>query len=158
MIKPGKSLDRKEGRQAFPKKFKLALLQRDGEYCALCHGAFPAGVLQIDHKTPYEVLGDIKGELEIEDFMLLCSSCNRSKSWICEHCTNWQQIKDPSICKKCLLGSPTIYEHIAMEQIRSLTLTWNGNEVQDYERLQKEAKGVGKSLNEYIKGLLKSLE
>lgn len=41
--------------------------------------------LQIDHRVPYEVAGE-SNELKTEDFMLLCGSANRAKSWSCEHC------------------------------------------------------------------------
>lgn len=114
----------KRGRRRFPKKLKTTLLERDGEQCRLCRGAFPGNILQIDHRVPYEVSGDIVGTLQPEDFMLVCSSCNRAKSWACEHCESWQALKDTMICRTCMFASPDLYEHIAMSQRRQLTLNW----------------------------------
>lgn len=146
---------RKEGRRALPKNLKITLLTRDGERCALCAGQYPINTLQTDHRVPYEVAGDPKGKLNPEEFMLLCSSCNRSKSWICEHCDNWKGDHIISICNTCMLCSPHNYKHVAMKQIRSLTLTWNEEETQDYDRLQRDSIEMGKSINDYIKHILK---
>ena len=144
------------GRRAFPKKFKKALLTRDGEQCAFCNGKFPGRILQIDHKVPYEVAGDTDGTLDSEEFMLLCNSCNRAKSWTCEHCDNWLNGKSPAICKTCIFGSPNDYEHIAMQQRRRLTITWEGVEVLFYDQLKEKATEAGQSLSDYVKNMLKS--
>ncbi|HVB61811.1 MAG TPA: HNH endonuclease signature motif containing protein [Ktedonobacteraceae bacterium] len=147
---------RKGGRRTFPKKFKATLLARDGEQCQLCRGTFPGNTLQIDHRVPYEVGGDLEGELQPESFMLLCGSCNRAKSWACEHCENWKAIKDPTICKTCMFASPDHYQHIAMTQKRQLTLNWAGEEVQDYDILSRQASAEGQQLAEYVKHILNS--
>lgn len=148
-------VDRK-GRRAFPKKFKKTLLARDGEQCAMCNGKFPGRILQIDHKVPYEVAGDSDDTLNPEEFMLLCNSCNRAKSWTCEHCDNWLNGKSPAICKTCIFGSPDKYEHIAMQQRRSLTLIWEELEVYYYDRLKEQAAEAGQSMSNYVKNMLKS--
>lgn len=144
------------GRRALTKKLKTALLVRDGEQCQLCRGKFPGNTLQIDHKIPYEVSGDTEGELQPEHFMLLCGSCNRAKSWACEHCENWRGIKDPAICDTCMFTSPDRYQHIAMKQKRQLMLNWDGEAVQDYDILSQAASAEGQQLEEYVKRILKN--
>lgn len=146
----------RRGRRAFPKKFKKALLMRNGEQCAMCSGKFPGRLLQIDHKVPYEVAGDSEDTLNPEEFMLLCNSCNRAKSWTCEHCDNWLNGKSPAICRTCIFGSPDNYEHIAMRQQRRLTLTWEEAEVHYYDWLKEKAAEAGQSMSDYIKNILKS--
>ncbi|AUI68090.1 hypothetical protein AL038_18250 [Beggiatoa leptomitoformis] len=59
---------------------------------------FEARYLQVDHRVPYEVSGNIVDKQDIEHFMPLCGSCNRAKSWSCEHCDNWKTEKSPSLC------------------------------------------------------------
>ena len=144
------------GRRALTKKLKVALLVRDGEQCQLCKGTFPSNTLQIDHRVPYEVSGESAGELQPESFMLLCGSCNRAKSWACEHCENWKVIKNPIICEACMFGSPDSYQHIAMSQRRQLTLNWKEDEVQDYDLLGQRASAEGQQLEEYVKSILKN--
>lgn len=142
------------GRRRFPRGFKRALLVRDGTKCAICAGSFPANLLQIDHRVPYEVGGESEGEPQPEQFMLLCPSCNRTKSWTCEHCPNWLTVGDPAICLDCLLGSPTDYRHIATEPRRRLTLDWRGRDVAAFERLKRRAEEAGQPLDQYIKDRL----
>ncbi len=150
-IEEGKS----SGRRGFSKQFKQLLLARDGEECKLCSRKFPGSILQIDHKVPYEVGGDTSGDLNPEEFMLVCRACNRAKSWECEHCDNWKNFKDISICSTCMWGSPTSYQHIAMKQKRSLTLNWDEDEMRDYGYLQEEANEAGQYLDEYVKSVLR---
>jgi hypothetical protein len=50
--------DRLAGRTVFSKQFKEQLVQHYGSKCAICHAAFEARYLQIDHRVPYEVAGD----------------------------------------------------------------------------------------------------
>jgi hypothetical protein len=62
-------------------------------------------LLQIDHRIPYEVGGDgDESELNPEEFMLLSGSANRAKSWSCEHCENWNTLKDKNLVSQLLLG------------------------------------------------------
>jgi len=148
----------KSGRRQFPKPFKQALLDRDGAQCALCGGIFSGNMLQIDHRVPYEVGGDKDKNLPLDpkDFMLVCGSCNRTKSWECEHCQNWKTHKSVDICSTCLFSSPQNYQHIAMNPRRRLTLTWEGEKVQDYDNLMKEALEAHLTLSEYVKRLLEA--
>jgi len=142
------------GRRAFPKALKEELLRRQGTRCALCGARFVGRALQIDHRVPYEVAGEVASDRNAENFMLVCGSCNRSKSWSCEACRNWQELKDVAICETCLWASPKKYSHIAMEPRRQLTLTWYDRETKDYDRIKAEATKVGKDVGEFVKRLL----
>jgi len=138
------------GRRAFPKAFKEALLERYGSRCHLCGARMESRALQIDHRIPYEIGGDAAVELNVDDFMLVCGSCNRSKSWTCEHCPNWQQ-RDPSVCASCAWAFPEDYEHVATVQQRRLTLTWQAGEVPVFDQLKGEADQAGLDLADYLK-------
>jgi HNH endonuclease/Helix-turn-helix domain len=142
------------GRRAFPKELKQTLVDRDGERCAICGTPFPARALQIDHRVPYEVAGDV-AELDPADFMLVCGSCNRAKSWSCEHCENWAKIKEAALCESCMWASPTSYSHIALEERRSLTLTWVGEEVVEHDTIAEEAAAKRSELGGYVKRRLR---
>jgi hypothetical protein len=88
--------------------------------------------------------------------MLLCASCNRAKSWSCEHCINWQQ-KDVAVCGYCYWANPNHYQHIATIDERRLTLIWSGaNEVAFYEQINLQAAALGLSLADYLKQLAPS--
>jgi hypothetical protein len=144
------------GRTTFSKPFKQRLLDRDGSCCALCGEKYEDRYLTIDHKTPYEVAGDsASDEQNPEDFMLLCGTCQRKKSWSCEHCTNWTTSQDLDICKTCYWSSPEDYSHLAQKQIKRLDLTWSGDEVGIYNKLKDEAVSKGISINDLVKQKLK---
>lgn len=136
----------KHGRRAFPKSFKEMLVMRDGEVCALCGAHFDARALQIDHCVPYEIAGDAD-EQDVRDFILVCGSCNRAKSWSCEHCPN-RLVKKITTCETCLWASPTAYTHVATEPKRRLDVVWEGDEVADYDNLvaQGDVRAVVKQL------------
>jgi len=90
------------GRTGLSKKIKNALVKKYGCKCFIYLEEVDERELQIDHRIPYEVGGDGDGsELDPEDFMLLSGSANRAKSWSCEHCENWNKIKDQKICLTC---------------------------------------------------------
>lgn len=109
--------------------------------------------LQIDHRVPFEVDGE--PELQPENFMLLCGSANRAKSWSCEHCQNWSNLKDKSICLSCYWAYPENYSHIAMRQVRRLDLLWQGEEVEIYESLKQQANLLNKEISELVKEIIK---
>jgi len=69
----------------------------------------------------------------------VCGSCNRAKSWSCEHCPNGLETKDPKICAVCYWASPLKYTHVATLDIRRLDLTWTGTEVPDYDAAKAKA-------------------
>jgi len=143
------------GRKVFSKPFKAALLEKYGSKCAVCNVSYPEIYLQIDHRVPYEVGGD-PGVHLVEDFMLLCATCNRKKSWSCEHCLNWTNKKDPDVCQTCFWANPDAYSHIAMKPIRRAEIAWtNAAEVADFESTKKQAKKLEQPLSEYIKRVLR---
>jgi HNH endonuclease len=143
------------GRLIFSKKFKHQLFVDCNGKCAICSGTFEERYLQIDHRVPYEIVGDFENFVQfIKDYMLLCASCNRTKSWSCEHCDNWITTKNSSFCMKCYWGSPENYEHIALQEIRRLELIWQNNEVLFFESLKAEAHENHIELSEYVKELI----
>jgi hypothetical protein len=87
--------------------------------------------------------------------MLLCGSCNRAKSWSCEHCANWREKKNPRICATCYWAKPLSYDHVSMLELRRMDLTWAGAEVPDFEALRDKAARSGTALALYVKALLR---
>ena len=142
------------GRSTFPKAFKSQLYRIHQGKCTICNTAYADRYLQVDHRVPYEVGGDDPNGLDPRKFMLLCGSCNRAKSWSCEHCPNWQGAKDETVCAACYWSYPENYTHIATINERRLELVWQGEEVGNYEYLSLLAKYQGKTIQELIKHLL----
>jgi hypothetical protein len=146
---------RLQGRRTFPKKLKDELFKLSDEKCATCASRFESRYLQIDHRVPYEVAGDENtGDLSTVDFMLLCGSCNRAKSWSCEHCANWLNDKRSSVCLTCYWADPDEYSHIALSEIRRADIVWAEDEVQAYERLKRLAKDAQVRMPEYVKKVI----
>jgi|HubBroStandDraft_6_1064221.scaffolds.fasta_scaffold337815_2 hypothetical protein len=139
------------GRVLPPKKVKEELLQTQGNRCALCNAQLPPGDLQVDHRIPYEVAGESADD-DDEPYQLVCASCNRKKSWACEHCPNWI-VKDVEVCRTCMWASPRAYDHIATEKRRSVTLTW-GEDSAAFDALEELAKAAGQPLDDFVKGFL----
>ncbi len=147
--------NRFRGRQVFSRKFKQSLYDANEGKCYICNGDFEIRYLQVDHRIPYEIDGDDENfQHDEEDYMLLCASCNRTKSWSCENCENWKSAKDIEVCLKCYWGKPENYDHIALQNIRRLELIWQGNEVGFFEALKVEAEKGEIDLPEYVKLLL----
>jgi hypothetical protein len=142
------------GRRQFTKAFKQLLEERNGARCAICYAVFPLSALQIDHRVPYEVAGDVRGELDPAEFMLVCGSCNRAKSWSCEHCENWISRRDPKTCLTCYWGTPTSYSHIALRPIRRLDLVWQEDETSYYDAILRLSEQQGLALPDYVKNAL----
>ena len=145
------------GRKAWPKDFKDKLLDLCGARCGVCFTEYEPRYLQIDHRVPYEVAGEPEGELERTHFMLLCSSCNRAKSWSCEHCKNCKEDQVVNVCQTCYWAKPENYAHIALRLIRRLDVTWTGNEVPEYEQLVELSKHARKDLPEFVKEALRNV-
>jgi hypothetical protein len=143
------------GRIKLPKRFKRQFIERYGTKCALCSGEFEASFLQIDHRIPYEVGGQAAGDPDPDHYMLVCRTCNRGKSWSCEHCENWLRKKNADICRTCYWASPDEYSHIAMKQLRRLALTWSGKETTEYDRLAAKALDRETDLPEFVKAILR---
>jgi hypothetical protein len=95
------------GRTAFATQLKAKLIALHGSRCAIYLEEFEERLLQIDHRIPFEVAGDDETKAEdTNSYMLLCGSANRAKSWSCEHCVNWQEIKKQEICQRCYWAYP----------------------------------------------------
>src|SRR6202044_101611 len=108
-------------------------------------------VLQIDHRVPYRIAGDVGLEpLDVEDFMLLDGSSQRAKSWSCEHCPNMKE-RVISVCKSCFWASPENYRHIATEDYRRTDITWQDTDVAVHDRLKREADKAGIAVAELIR-------
>ena len=86
--------------------------------------------------------------------MLLCASCNRAKSWSCEHCENWLVEKKPGVCETCYWASPRDYQHIALRFIRRLEVVWEEMEIAEYEQLKQRAQNDQDTLPDFVKRVL----
>jgi hypothetical protein len=143
------------GRTAFAKKLKSKLLEQHGARCSIYMEEFPERELQIDHRVPYEVAGEIRDSPgDPQHYMLLSGSANRAKSWSCEHCVNWLELKQPEICLRCYWAHPEDYDHIAMRQARRVDILWTGSEVSVYEKLMERTLELQKEVPAYIKEIL----
>ncbi|OKH40719.1 HNH endonuclease [Calothrix sp. HK-06] len=140
------------GRTGLSKQIKDELVKRYGCKCFIYLEEVLERELQIDHRVPFEVDGE--PELLPENFMLLCGSANRAKSWSCEHCENWQNLKDKSICLSCYWAYPENYTHIAMRQVRRIDLLWQGDEIDTYERLKQQANILNIDISQLVKEII----
>lgn len=149
---------REGGRKPFSRALKHQLYQQGEGKCAICSGKFELRELQIDHRIPYEIGGDPDhGEENLAAFMLVCGSCNRAKSWSCEHCPNWVE-KDDTTCQRCYWAAPLEYQHVATQKIRRTEILWSGEqEAALHDKIQRSAEVEQKSIQEYIKSLLGSI-
>lgn len=145
---------RLEGRQIFPKQFRDDLYALSGGKCSICNGAFEQRYLQVDHRVPYEVTGDVQNKLNLQDFMLVCGSCNRAKSWSCEHCANWQEEKSSQVCLNCYWANPENYVHIALRDVRRTDILWDESEVELYEKLKVSAANSQLPIPDYVKKVI----
>jgi hypothetical protein len=143
------------GRQAFSKALKEQVIEANGGRCNVCLSEHE---LQIDHRVPYVVAGDVGfADKDVSDYMLLCRMCNRAKSWCCEHCPNWLELKKPAICLECYWASPSKYSHVAMRNERRLDLVWSEGEVGSYDRIKRRADSSGQEMPEFVKSVLARL-
>ncbi len=144
------------GRKIFSKEFKQELIELLGCRCSICLESYEDRYLQVDHRVPYEVSGDESStNREVEHYMLLCGSCNRAKSWSCEHCVNWMEVKKPKICDACYWAKPDSYKHVALREIRRLDVMWTEKETEDYELLKQRAMQHQKTVPDYVKAALR---
>lgn len=143
---------RLSGRTGLSRQIKDELIKQYGCKCFIYLEEVDHRELQIDHRIPFEVDGE--PDLAPENFMLLCGSANRAKSWSCEHCENWQSLKDKSICRSCYWAYPENYTHIGMRQVRRVDLLWEGDDVRVYETLRQRAISLEKEIPELIKEII----
>ena len=154
---PSKVLaDKLSGRTVISKQFKLDLIEAYGSKCAIHNDQLDERYLQVDHRVPYIVAGDEPTQSRnVNDYMLLCASSNRAKSWSCEHCVNGVELKDKKICASCYWAFPQDHSHVAMQDVRRLDVSWSGEDVKDYDRLKDRAIELQKDAPTYVKEILK---
>lgn len=143
---------RLSGRTGLSRQIKETLISQYGCKCFIYLEEVDKRELQIDHRVPFEVDGE--PDLVPDNFMLLCGSANRAKSWSCEHCENWNNIKSKSICLSCYWAYPESYRHIAMRPVRRIDLLWEGDSVEVYERLKQRAISLNKELPDLVKEII----
>lgn len=145
-----------KGRTAFSKDLKKKLIEKEGCRCAIYLEEFSERELQIDHRIPFEVAGDQPKENETpEDYMLLSGSANRAKSWSCEHCLNWRELKKIKICRNCYWAFPDNYDHVAMRAVRRMDILWSGEEVKDYDKLKARTQTLQRKMPDFVKEILR---
>ena len=144
------------GRSAFPKDLKTGLLKERGSVDWITGATVDERVLQIDHRIPYRIAGDVNFDhLDIRDFMLLDGSSQRAKSFSCENCPNMQGPRDPSVCRTCFWAYPESYKHIATVDIRRVDVSWQGSDVAVYDTFKKEADKLGIDVAELIRRIVR---
>lgn len=130
-----------QSRHAFSKK-TIEAVKAPGR-CEVCSAK---GKLQVDHRVPFAIGGETYPHV-LSELMPLCPSCNRAKSWTCEHCPNWQG-KSVEFCKTCMWASPKSYKHIAEENARELRAVLY--EENDIELFDKYRPNLVKVLHEWL--------
>lgn len=143
------------GRKILPKQLKKELIGQFGAKCAISAEQYEESYLQIDHRVPYRISGDEGATRNPADFMLLSGAAQRQKSWACEHCKNFLEEKNLEVCKACYWAFPESFSHVAMRQERRVDLVFNGQEVEKFHMLEREAKRNGCSIQDEIKKLIK---
>lgn len=142
------------GRSALPKAFKKELIAHYGLIDCITGAHLDERVLQIDHRVPYRVAGDVGlSAHDVKSYMLLDASSQRAKSWSCEICPNMTGTRDEAICKTCFWAFPDDYNHIATQQIRRTDVIWQNGDIPAHDRLKAEAKRRHTTVAEILRGL-----
>lgn len=146
------------GRSALPKKFKVALVAHYGAIDCITGAALDERVLQIDHRVPYRIAGDVGlADHDVGAYMLLDASSRRAKSWSCENCPNMApSMRDPAICSRCFWAFPEDYDHIAMQQIRRTDIAWQGDDVMVHDKVRQIALNHGITVAELLRQLARA--
>ena len=143
------------GRKVLPKQLKRDLVEKFGARCAISTEQYDESHLQIDHRIPYRISGDDEGgDRDSADFMLLSGAAQRQKSWACEHCQNFIEIKSPQTCLSCYWAFPESYTHVAMKEERRVDLVFSGSDILKYKTLEEIVQQNGSSIQEEIKKLI----
>jgi hypothetical protein len=147
-------IEGRKGRQAVPKAFRTLLLQYYGSKDAISGIQLAPRSLTVDHRIPYQIGGD-RGlaERDVSAFMLLDGSSQRSKSYSCEQCMNFREIKKSEICENCYWARPEHYEHVAMEYLRRTDIIWQGNDISVHDRLRERAEHQGTTVADLLRAL-----
>ncbi|MFD0317295.1 HNH endonuclease [Streptomyces flavalbus] len=143
------------GRKTLSKRFREDLYALHDHKCAVCGGSYTSRELQADHRIPFRIAGDSR-ELLLDEFMPLCASCNRAKSWTCENCPNWEP-RDKQTCASCLWSSPNTYDHIAGKPERRMAITFQGDHVHLYDQASAAAATAGVPVEEWLLENLESI-
>lgn len=142
------------GRTALSQALKKALIDKYGAVCFVYLQPMEERSLQIDHRIPYEIGGELDDNIDC--YMLLSPSANRAKSWTCEHCPNWTR-KNLEFCSNCFWAHPENYTHIAGREERQIVITFSDNEIDDYNQLislvgkEKAEDKIKELISEFIK-------
>lgn len=146
-------LTKSTGRTQLSNKLKQLLSDKYGSKCFLYEENYPKQQLQVDRRIPYEILGE-QDENDIDNFMLLCPSANRMKSWTCEHCENWNK-KNIDICKLCYYAHPEDYSNVAGKEERKLDIIFRKDEIHIYEQLKEIANRESVPIQKAFKKIFK---
>ncbi len=144
----------KRGRKQLPKKLRNTIIEEAGHRCRIC-GA--DNNLQVDHRIPYEVAGE-SSQSDAHPYQVLCGSCNKTKSWECEHCANLLVARNPASCRTCYWADQQSYSHVAMREQRRIDMVWMGGEVKKFDSLKAAASRRGASIADEIKRRIASSE
>jgi 5-methylcytosine-specific restriction endonuclease McrA len=139
----------RRGRLGLPKKEREAIIAKAGK-CELCGAKHD---LQVDHRVPYQVAGESLKDSEAP-YMALDGSCNRRKSWTCEHCKNFTEIRKVKICQQCYWANPQEHKHVAMMPIRRAEIVWEGDDCTAFDKFESKCKRDGMTLADGLKKLI----
>lgn len=137
------------GRSALTKKLRAEMLAHYGRIHAFTGEPLPDSLLQVDHRVPFAVAGEVDA-LRVADFMFLDPTYQRRKSTACEGCSNFKK-KELTVCQSCFWAYPNKYTHVAGDDLRRIDVTWQGHEVQIYNALVKAAAEKEQSPQSYLK-------
>jgi hypothetical protein len=144
------------GRSVLPEALRDKLFLSGGGRCFVCGHSYEKRYFQVDHRVPYEITGEIADPSETGSFMLLCASCQRSKSWSCEHCSNWQTL-DETVCGGCYWAVPESYSHVATEEVRRVDLVFAKDETTTFDSVSKALESRGTTVREALRQALLQL-
>ncbi|HLI63032.1 MAG TPA: hypothetical protein VKV05_06510 [Terriglobales bacterium] len=139
-----------QGRRSLPKKLREAIITESAGKCEVCGATHD---LQVDHRVPYQVAGESLRAAKAP-YMVLDGSCNRRKSWACEHCDNFTSLKKIKVCQQCYWANPQMHRHVAMQPIRRTDIVWQGEECLLFDRFQIRCRREGLTLAEALKKLV----
>ncbi len=95
--------------------------------------------------------------MDPDEVMLLCGSCNRAKSWTCEHCENLTGARVADLCRDCYWGSPEAYSHAALRPIRRADVVWSGDEIEHHRVVSRLAAEANERVPTFIKRILRGV-
>jgi hypothetical protein len=140
----------KTGRLQLPKKRRDEIIQASSGKCQICGATHD---LQVDHRVPYQVAGEtLKGT--VDPYMVLDGTCNRRKSWICEHCPNLLKDKKVEICQSCYWANPEEHTHVATEELRRIDVVFSGGKTKAFDKFRKSANRQQQSVPDRVREII----